>query len=155
MCHCVRHPAQSHSISRCIATRYHSRLAMRETPSSRRLRGAQDGLPASLAERLSHSLGLSSDDAARWLSSWVALHDLGKASPAFQRQWEPGHRALKAAGFDFPKTFQKVSHSVISAFEIERRLGERAGIDAPVGPQNPVLREILDVSAVERRLREP
>ena len=50
-------------------------------------------LTDSVREQFAEVLGLDSEATGRLLAFWAALHDLGKASPAFQRQV----RSLEAA----------------------------------------------------------
>ncbi|WP_338874726.1 CRISPR-associated helicase Cas3' [Spirosoma sp. SC4-14] len=41
-------------------------------------------LPLSLKQKMADALGMSLDDAGRFLSIWIGLHDLGKGIPSFQ-----------------------------------------------------------------------
>ena len=59
-------------------------------------------LPAGLKRTISSALGLSQEEAGRWLALQIGLHDLGKAIPSFQLADEkaPHVRALRDRGFD-------------------------------------------------------
>lgn len=76
-------------------------------------------LSAEVRRRLAASFGLDEDRAGRWLALFAALHDLGKASPAFQLQAagvERGFRArLVAAGLTIPQSVDRVPHGTITA----------------------------------------
>lgn len=57
-------------------------------------------------QRIAKALGLEESDAATWVAFWAGLHDLGKASPAFQTQlqesrdkWVKEQDALLVAGW--------------------------------------------------------
>jgi CRISPR-associated endonuclease/helicase Cas3 len=56
----------------------------REPPQTRALYAADLGLPV--------------DPARRWVCALAGLHDLGKASPAFQQRWAPGAARVRACG---------------------------------------------------------
>ena len=81
-------------------------------------------LTVSLRAQFAGSLSLEPEAAGRLVAFWAALHDLGKASPAFQRQYEPGRAALAAAGLPFEKLFSKEAsqHGTISAWAVEQLL---------------------------------
>lgn len=76
-------------------------------------------LPRGTLERLLRPLGVPPEDARRWLTLFVALHDLGKASPAFQRKWEPAVPYLVAAGFDLDPPFHARDHGTVGPLFIE------------------------------------
>ena len=56
-----------------------------------------------IRKQFANALGLDTEATGRLLAFWAALHDLGKASPAFQRQVKPLEAALSAAGLHFPE----------------------------------------------------
>lgn len=58
------------------------------------------GLPPATLERLVQPLMTESDRGARWIAAFVALDDLGKASPAFQKKSPEMAALLAASGFD-------------------------------------------------------
>lgn len=77
-------------------------------------------------ERLAQALGLSEPpDARRAVVLLAALHDIGKASPAFQHQnTAPANvrDALARSGLPQPQTMQPEPHGFISAAELIRLL---------------------------------
>ncbi|MDW8426848.1 MAG: CRISPR-associated helicase Cas3', partial [Meiothermus sp.] len=50
--------------------------------------------PDSTRQRYAEDFGLESDQAIPLLLALIALHDIGKVSPAFQQLWEPGLKRL-------------------------------------------------------------
>jgi len=58
---------------------------------------------------IAHSLSLDLDQARNLVSFWVALHDIGKAGPAFQRKWDPGKQRVQQAGHKFPPAPEVIS----------------------------------------------
>jgi CRISPR-associated endonuclease/helicase Cas3 len=58
-------------------------------------------------QRAQWAIALKLDEAAagRLLAFWAGLHDLGKASVAFQRQWREAEPLLSAVGLPFPPRF--------------------------------------------------
>jgi CRISPR-associated endonuclease/helicase Cas3 len=61
-----------------------------------------DVLTDSIRRQLADVLGLEPETAGRVMAFWVGVHDLGKASPAFQRKHAPAKRLLEDAGLRFP-----------------------------------------------------
>lgn len=87
-------------------------------------------------------LGLDEDDALRFIAAVVGAHDLGKATPVFQSQWEQGRRMAEAVGFRFPhanlpRKLQKeiwvphaaLTESLIQSLLQQRRLNPRLARD--------------------------
>ncbi|MBM4456786.1 MAG: CRISPR-associated helicase Cas3' [Chloroflexi bacterium] len=87
-------------------------------------------LTDSLRGQFANALGLDTEATGRLLAFWAALHDLGKASPAFQRQVKPLEARLAAAGLPFPKLFsQEFSpHGTISTLALEDALQSQTGL---------------------------
>ncbi len=71
---------------------------------------AQSFTPA-LRQRAAAWLGLSEEEAQRLLAFWIALHDLGKATPAFQAKVDARRKALEALGFPFSRVAISARHS--------------------------------------------
>jgi len=80
----------------------------------------QTALTDGLRNQLACTLGLDHEATGRLLSFWAALHDLGKASPAFQRQSANQETQLAAAGLPFPRLFSKefTPHGIISTWAL-------------------------------------
>lgn len=92
----------------------------------------RDSLSQGVRKRIARQLNLSVDDAGRTISYWAALHDLGKASPAFQWRWKPGLDALRKHGAPFDLvtvTTRKAYHALITTVLL-RRYSREAGANA-------------------------
>ena len=83
-----------------------------------------------IRKQFADALGLNAEATGRLLAFWAALHDLGKASPAFQRQVKPLEAALSVAGLSFPKLFSQEAspHGTISAWALEQVLQSETGM---------------------------
>jgi len=57
-------------------------------------------------ESLARTLGLTPEQALPWLLLFVALHDLGKATPSFQAKDAGAKARLAELGYDFPDTHE-------------------------------------------------
>lgn len=60
-------------------------------------------------------LSLSEAEACSWISFWAGLHDIGKASPVFQRKSEVAKYQLESMGFVFESHVTDVPHGIITA----------------------------------------
>ncbi len=60
-------------------------------------------------------LGLSESGSAVWMSFWAGLHDIGKASPVFQRKSEAAKYQLESTGFVFESHVLDIPHGIITA----------------------------------------
>ena len=69
-------------------------------------------------------LGLDKENAGNLLVFCVGLHDIGKASPAFQCKYPPAVAELEKAGFDFPdpKPYRPAPHGLVSVWVLQNLL---------------------------------
>lgn len=74
-------------------------------------------LPAAIKEEMRSKLRLPDmESTGRWIAFFIGLHDLGKATPAFQRKWQEGWARLVKLGF-VPSDSQETSpHHVLSTY---------------------------------------
>ena len=74
------------------------------------------GLHKAIQRFFTAELGLSEQETIAWLSFLIALHDTGKASPAFIRQDQKAQEALQQRGFSFSRLVnKKCPHGAITA----------------------------------------
>ncbi len=66
-------------------------------------------------QSVSGRLGLSPEQTRGWLAFWAGLHDLGKATPAFQDKWPTAKQRLQDAGLPFPSIISDQPHGVLTA----------------------------------------
>lgn len=87
-------------------------------------------LTGGIRRHFSELLRLNADEAGRLLAFWASLHDLGKASPAFQRKVPAFESALKSAGLDFPQVFtsQACPHGTVTTWSLEQTLQTATGL---------------------------
>jgi CRISPR-associated endonuclease/helicase Cas3 len=85
-------------------------------------------LPGGTTQRLLDAFTGSGDSARRWIVFFVALHDLGKATPAFQRKWGPAVRPLERLGLDLAPPRTARDHGTIGVTLAGRALGS-LGLD--------------------------
>lgn len=87
--------------------------------------------PASTLDRYAADLGLPREQARAWVCALVGLHDLGKASPAFQQKWADGQARVWATGLTWPagspptKPPHDVPHNVITQVTLPELLRRR------------------------------
>ena len=74
------------------------------------------GLHKAIRHFFMAELGLSEQETIAWLSFLIALHDTGKASPAFIRQDQKAREALQKLEFSFRPVNEKCPHGIITAY---------------------------------------
>ena len=79
----------------------------------------QRGLHASLRRFFVSELGASPQETIAWVSFLAALHDIGKASPTFQRQSEHARQRLQGHGFSFRRLSENCPHGIITAYVLD------------------------------------
>ncbi|MEZ4705922.1 MAG: CRISPR-associated helicase Cas3' [Caldilineaceae bacterium] len=91
-------------------------------------------LTAGFRAQVADALGLEQAEAGRLFAFWCAIHDIGKASPNFQRKFEPGKLLLERASFTFPPVFGKnvCYHATISALILQAQLVEGTHLDSAI-----------------------
>lgn len=87
----------------------------------------EEFVPRSTLWRVTETMGTSREDALAWVSFLIALHDLGKASPAFQIKAPALRPALDAAGFDLDPPQTARFHGEVGVLWIASAL-ERFGV---------------------------
>jgi CRISPR-associated endonuclease/helicase Cas3 len=92
----------------------------------------REALTASARAHLARALGLDQEGAGRVIAFWAGLHDLGKASPAFQRKLPAAEADLVTAGLAFPKVFarESFSHGAASAYLLPDLLRTQTALPA-------------------------
>ncbi len=123
--------------------------------------------PSRTLSSYARELDLEHEAAARFLVAVVALHDLGKASPAFQRQWSQGFRQVEQAGFAFalarsPARLQQsqwVPHGAITERTVYDALirlrlsdGLARGIARCLGAHHGFASDLIHVARAQARL---
>lgn len=75
-----------------------------------------------LRRHIAEALGCEEEEARRTVMFWASLHDLGKASPAFQRRYEPAVPLLEKEGFSFAREYHSTDenawHNLITALTL-------------------------------------
>lgn len=81
----------------------------------------ENALGAVTCTLVSQALGLPEEPAGRFLTFVVGLHDLGKASPAFQRKHEPIMPQLREQGLPFGFGQLDIPHGVVTTVALGYR----------------------------------
>lgn len=79
-------------------------------------------LPDPTKDWVAASLGVDTLAARAWVRFWAGLHDIGKASPAFQGKVEGSIACLSAVGFYFPDSNQNEPHGLVSAMALRKEI---------------------------------
>lgn len=82
-------------------------------------------LPLSLKQNMADGIGMSLEEAGRFLSIWIGLHDLGKGIPNFQGMHEPSKERLEKAGLHFHERPNRLHHGHASIAICYRWLREK------------------------------
>jgi CRISPR-associated endonuclease/helicase Cas3 len=87
-------------------------------------------LTSSFRAHIAEALELEEPEAERLIVFWVSLHDLGKASPGFQRKYEMAETELKKAGLPFQRIFsrERFYHGTASADLLPALLTEKTDL---------------------------
>ncbi len=94
-------------------------------------------LTDSFRNQIAAALEIEPAAAGRLFAFWVACHDIGKASPNFQRKHRPAQTELEQAGFIFPPLMGKTIcyHATVSALLLQDMLVEETELDLEVARQ--------------------
>lgn len=68
-----------------------------------------------IRKEIGNWLGLEAEQAGKWLAFWAGLHDLGKASPAFQGKWETGWHSLDLGLCKRLPSARPLPHGILTA----------------------------------------
>ena len=81
----------------------------------------QQGLTPGARQQFAQWLSLPEADCGRLLAFWTSLHDIGKATPSFQKKHKPTQSELERRGFTFPPLAQTEirHHSLLSQWILQ------------------------------------
>jgi CRISPR-associated endonuclease/helicase Cas3 len=99
----------------------------------------RDVLSEAARRSLAGQLGLAPNDAGVWITFLTALHDLGKASPAFQGQVEAQRVRLGAAGIAVSAGVPQMPHGAVSALALRGLLRTEFGLDQQLAHRTAVV----------------
>ena len=112
-------------------------------------------LTSSLKELMRQKLSLSTiEEAGRWIAFFAGLHDLGKATPVFAKQWDEQWGHLVEQGFSASATQGKCPHNILSTillvdlleeFGLEEDVAQPIGIT--LGAHHGVIPDFLSMNA--------
>ncbi len=93
-------------------------------------------LPEAARGRIAAALGLDDASTGRWVAFLAGMHDLGKASPAFQLQPAGAARGfrerLREAGLTLPARVVSLPHGAVTASRLGEVLATEFGLSRPV-----------------------
>jgi CRISPR-associated endonuclease/helicase Cas3 len=92
----------------------------------------QFALERGFRKEISARLNLKEEQTGNWLAFWAGLHDLGKASPAFQGKWQEGWESLGPELRLRKLPSNPLPHGILSAAFIPELLTKRF----PIFPRN-------------------
>lgn len=102
----------------------------------------RETLNAGIREHLANQFKLDEEAIGRWLAFWASLHDLGKASPAFQRLWPDAVTALNTS-LAFDRSLNSyMPHGWITAETLKEK---ELGLERYTGSQSKVLKKLARV----------
>ncbi len=81
--------------------------------------------PAQSKAQLAADLGLPVEQAVHWVQILAALHDLGKATPAFQSLWDEGKQGVLATGLSIELQSDRCPHGLLTEFLLSKLLAGR------------------------------
>ena len=82
-------------------------------------------------ENFSQFINLTIEETRNWIGFITSLHDIGKASPAFQGRFQEKKTALEQYGMQFPplNTYTQDGHDIVSGWCVEELLLKEARFD--------------------------
>ncbi|MEW6568785.1 MAG: CRISPR-associated helicase Cas3' [Chloroflexota bacterium] len=90
----------------------------------------EQGLAPATRAQIAKALAIEEAACGQLLAFWAALHDLGKANPAFQAMHAAQAGILRARGFDFPASHgaKPTHHGLISTWALKTLLQKHGGM---------------------------